>query len=135
MTTPNTPDKMMAALDRLDDAAHALNSREHAADRLRLMNDTDTLRTGIAELTAECEFRKNKLSRMLDRAKAAEHRAEAAEARVAECAKLADKLEAFQPKGEIGPLHGAGMAFAYKDAANAIRAAIDALAGQPDSQT
>lgn len=37
---------------------------------------------------------------------------------------FADQLEAFQPRCEIGPLHGAGMAFAYKDVAKTIREMI-----------
>lgn len=40
--------------------------------------------------------------------------------------KFADELEAFQPRGELGALHGAGMAFAYKDVAGIIRAKIAA---------
>jgi hypothetical protein len=38
--------------------------------------------------------------------------------------RLADDMDAFQPRGELGPLHGAGMAFAYKDAAKTIRALL-----------
>lgn len=37
---------------------------------------------------------------------------------------FADELEAFQPRGELGPLYGAGMAFAYSDVAKTIRAKV-----------
>ena len=45
--------------------------------------------------------------------------------------KLADELEAFKPRGELGALHGAGMAFAYADAAKTIRAKVKASRHTP----
>lgn len=39
-----------------------------------------------------------------------------------------DRMESFQPQGELGAMHGVGMAFAYKDAANIIRGLIAAHA-------
>lgn len=49
----------------------------------------------------------------------------------AELLKLAERMENWLPAeaDPIGPLHAAGMAFAYKDAAKAIRAALAPAAG------
>lgn len=45
--------------------------------------------------------------------------------KLAEIKEFVNKMLAFQPKGELGPLHGAGMAFAYTDAANHISSILN----------
>lgn len=47
---------------------------------------------------------------------------------------FAYELEAFKPRGELGALHGAGMAFAYKDVAKTIRAKLATTTPQPGAE-